>query len=177
MKNLLILPLLLLSILSLGQKSSITIKAGYTSSSIDNPLFSSQKFTEIGVGYTYKFSNMLWISAEPGLKTAGYRTTKTSRTASIYFNTPIIGTFNIGANKLIAAIDAGYAPSFKIAGGNTPNSFSEVLFGARMGYKISPRFSMELYYRYGESVSKFAYNKPLTSNYISLQARISLGKN
>ncbi len=156
-----------------AQKNSLTIKVGYTNSDIDLPTSKPHKFAEFGIGYTKKLHQLFWVSIEPGIRTAGYVTAK--RNASIYFNSPIIGTFNLGKNKLIAALDFGFNPNFKVTGSNTP-SFSEALFGMRAGYRISNKISIEAYYRYGESLKPFALEKVLTTNFIAIQTRISLGK-
>lgn len=173
MKKLILIAFLIIVIGNVvAQKNSLTVKTGHTNSDIDLPISKPHNFAEIGIGYTFKLSNLFWISTEPGIKTAGYITNK--RNASVYLNSPIIGTFNIGKNRIIAAMDFGYNPNYKIIAGSTPN-FSELLFGARAGYRISDKISIEIYYRYGESLKSFAFDKNLTTNYIAIQTRVSLG--
>ncbi len=157
-----------------AQKNSLTIKTGYTSSSIDYPTAGNLNFFEFGIGYTKKFSKFIWIGVEPGLKTAGY--TGENRMGSLYFNSPIITSFNIGKGKLIVAPEIGFNPNFKLIKNIAPKSFSEGLFGIRLGYRLSEKIAFETYYRYGESFKSFAFDKVLTTNYITIQTRITLGK-
>ena len=183
-KTLLLIALITFSVMASAQKSSLTIKTGYTSSLVDNfdkIVTSPVKSPEFGLGYTYSFSKVFSLSIEPGLKIAGYSYKETvpgsvinKKVSSAYFNAPIVALVNFGANKIIAGIEAGYNPNFKLSG-NNPN-YSEVLMGVRAGYKMSKRMSIEAYYRYGESVKPYVSTKALSTNYISIQTRIYLGK-
>jgi hypothetical protein len=193
MKKVLLIFAFLLSIECFSQKSSITIKTGLTSSNVENykndgviwgldsvytkPL----TFPEVGLGYTFKPKNWLWFSIEPGLKIVGHRyynmTGEIARRPVLCFNAPIVSTFNLANEKLTIALDLGFNPNFFITRTyNNSHFYPEIVIGPRLGYKVSNKISLELYYRYGEGLKPMFSDNPLTTNYISLQTRISLGK-
>jgi hypothetical protein len=191
MKRIIIFFAFLISISAHSQKHSLTIKTGHTSSVVDNYNATSGmnatgyvytkplRFPEVGIGYTFKPKNWIWFSLEPGMRIAGHKYKnfwgETAVRSNLYFNSPIVSTFNIGREKLIVAMDLGYNSNFKISG-TGPSYVPEILIGTRLGYKITNRISLEFYYRYGEGLKPFYSDKPLTTNYISLQTRMSLGK-
>lgn len=192
MKRLLLIFTIFISLNAFSQKSSITIKTGLTSSNVDNyknegPIMfldsiytTPLTFIEIGVGYTYKPKNWLWLSLEPGVRVAGHKYTdftgQEATLSALYFNSPVVTTFNLGAEKLVVGLDIGFNPNIRITGRRELNFYPEILVGPRLGYKISDKVSLELYYRYGEGLKPYYSDKPLTTNYISLQTRIFLGK-
>lgn len=175
-----------------AQKSSISIKFGHIGSGVDSydiPGYDtthtlSRSSIEIGIGYTYKLKEWFWLSIEPGFKNIGYKYQYNHSAISgiqsysaLYFNSPIVSTFNIGRNKTIVAMDLGYNPNYSLS--KIPpmkTNFSEILVGLRLGYKISERIAIEAYYRYGESLRPFIQKEAMTTNYISIQTRLFIGK-
>jgi hypothetical protein len=192
MKRLLLIFTLFASLSAFSQKSSITLKSGYTISNVDNyktspnvPLSTDTSYTkglsfiELGLGYSYKPKNWVWFSIEPGLRIAGHRYSveKSGKKlrSSLYFNAPIVTTFNMAPKNMIIGLDFGFNSNFRITG-DGPNYYPEIIVGPRLGYKASNRLSFEVYYRYGEGLKPYYSDKALTTNYISLQTRVFIGK-
>lgn len=169
-------------------KSSLLIQTGYFSSNTDLVTTQSVNSPYIGLGYGYRFNKYFSASVEPGIKVAGftYDTLRIGKSGTqrraIYVNIPMIVSVDIGRNNVIVALDAGHNANIRTYNwmgydhnGNPlcPRYYSEIVFGIRLGYKVSDKVSLEAGYRFGGGLNKFA-SQNLNSNYLLLQTRINL---
>lgn len=147
--------ILLLLALNLGAQHYLSPTIGLTGSSLDKNSSTAVKLPYLGLGYSYKLNEYFSIGSGIEAKGVGYYENSEIKLLSVYANTPLFGSLDLGKGKKVIGLDLGVNGNYRIfTQGYSPKNYFEWLAGVKIGYQGN-KAGICLNYRFLNSVKPF----------------------